>query len=183
MRVRVASALLLLLLPEFHSSSFVEPSPLLPHIRAFNTSGTRRSPAQVLIHCPPPKNNPQPTEVTVQSNIAERRVWVQRGSGDQKQIIYSSTFDAVISGDTSPSELYAQVAEQAVAAAIEGKLGCVLCLGQASALKEVSLFSELFSQPSSGQLTIAAKCLCEMLARSKGQTVAISLIQVDVCPL
>ena len=58
-------------------------------------------------------------------------MWVQRGAGPTKQIAFSSTFDAVLAGDVANSDVYAKSAAPAVAAALEGKTGCVLCIGPA----------------------------------------------------
>ena len=57
-------------------------------------------------------------------------MWVEHGEGKAKKIIFSSTFDAVVeAGDEGDDALYESALAPAVGAAIDGKLGCVLCVG------------------------------------------------------
>ena len=118
---------------------------------------------QVVIRCPPSKAKTSANAVAVQCSAPERRVWVQRGAGPTKQIIFSSTFDSVLSGEVGPKELFATVAEPSVAVAADGKVGCVLCIGPASPEKEASLFAGPFDAAAIDQMPIAARSICEMV--------------------
>ena len=115
----------------------------------------------------------------MQCNVGERRVWVQRGAGPQKQIIFSSTFDSVLSGDVTPPEMYKTAAEPAVAAASDGKVGCLLCIGPASAIKEASVFGQGADPSDPDQMALAARSLCEMVKLAKGRALTISVVQAS----
>ncbi|KAL3914380.1 MAG: hypothetical protein SGPRY_007644, partial [Prymnesium sp.] len=137
----------------------------------------------VVICCPPSADNPPPNTVAVHCNTNERRVWVQRGSAAKKQILFSSTFDAVLS-NASPSDCYASAAEPAVSLACEGKIGCLLCIGPASAMKEACVFGGgegcgRGDESARVDSALASRVIREMVRRSQGQTLHLSVVQAS----
>lgn len=93
-------------------------------------------------------------------------MWVQRGAGPTKQIIFSSTFDSVLSGEAGPNELYTTTAEPSVTAASEGKVGCVLCIGPASEEKKAAVFGGPLDVSAEDQMGIAARAISEMVPQT-----------------
>ena len=99
--------------------------------------------SQVTVRCSaasadaPPKNR-----VALRCNPADRKVWVERAEAATK-IVFSSTYDAVINvgseggaavdisdaASDAASALYKAAIAPAVAAALEGRAGIVLCIG------------------------------------------------------
>ena len=134
----------------------------------------------------PPKSN-RPTVVVkvdagegsssvVGCNADERKAWAHRGA----QILFSSTFDAVLPSSLKPSLVYAGVAEAAAAHAAGGGLGCVICMG----LQASSKGSTLGQLPAAGgggareseELGVVARAVVRLLAA--GHTLSLSAVQL-----
>ena len=74
------------------------------------------------------------SSLALRCNPGERKVWVERGEGAARKIVFSSTFDSVLDasahgGADDESRIYDAALAPAVAGAMDGKLGVVLCVG------------------------------------------------------
>lgn len=87
--------------------------------------------------------------LTLRCSPAERRVWTERGDGASRKIVFSSTFDSVLDHSSvdppKANEVYDSAIAPAVAAAAEGKLGCVLCVGGGGATAKRTTLWEAMS--------------------------------------
>ena len=89
---------------------------------------------RVVINCGAPSADADESAASgrwaLKSNPNERKVWVERGDGSARKIVFSSTFDAVLTAEADGSEqLHEAALSAAVATCLEGKLGIVVCVG------------------------------------------------------
>lgn len=118
--------------------------------------------------------------LTVKCNCEERRVWVQRVSNGSKQIVFSSTFDTVISSPSQDARLYDSVIKSSVQVAAEGRDAFIVCLGAAHSDKENTLFGALARGDSSEELSMAKLAMQDLLRAGKaaGQQLTLSVAEV-----
>ena len=53
-------------------------------------------PVQVVVRCSGPDPDAGTSRTSLRCSPSERRVWVERGEGKERKIVFSSTFDAVL---------------------------------------------------------------------------------------